>query len=207
MQNQNTPTAPEGFKINAKGDAIRVENIKEIDSARDEIVTELMAEAKDLARRVAAFKKKTNDTVEAFVELSFEKYNAKRGGKKGNVTLTAFDGSSQIVRRMADRITFDERLKAAESLIEECFDEWTEGAKDELRTVFRNAFKTDKQGNLSVGKILALRAVKIDHPKWKAAMEAISDAITIIGAKPYVCFYERNESGEYVQISLDPNEL
>jgi len=195
------------FRPDAKGNMIHLDNIKEIDIARDEIVIELMEEAKELGAKVAAFKKKALDSIQAFAELSHEKYGKIRGGVKGNITLTSFNGEFQLMRRNADRITFSEQLQAAQALIQECFEEWTESACSELRTIVNSAFKTDKNGNLSVGKILGLRAHKIDHPKWLMAMEAISDSITITGTKSYVCFYQRNSIGQYIQISLDPTEL
>ncbi len=203
----NNSTPPEGFRFNAQGHLIPVEQIKEIDLARDEIVIELLQKAQALGSQVAAFKKEALESIQAFVELSAEKYGARRGGRKGNVTLSSFDGRYQLVRCIADRITFDERLLAAKSLIDECLKDWTKDARAEIQTLIHSAFEADKKGNLATHKILGLRTIKIDDPKWLAAMEAISDAITVSSTKTYVRFYERNNSGQYIQIALDPTEL
>lgn len=206
MTTPNT-NIPEGFRINAQGNLIHESNIKEIDLARDELVIEHITKAMELGKQVAAFKKEVLESIQAFTELSAEKYGAKIGGKKGNITLTSFDGRYQILRCIADNISFDERLQAAKSLIDECFQDWTKDARSELQTLIHSAFETDKKGNLATHKILALRSIKIEDPKWVRAMEAISDAITVSSTKTYVRFYERTDSGQYLQISLDPTEL
>jgi len=207
MNTTEQPTAPAGFRYNAQGHLIPVDQIKEIDLARDEIVNELLDKAQSIGAQVAAFKKEALESIQAFAELSAERYGARLGGKKGNITLTSFDGRYQLVRSIADRITFDERLQAAKSLIDECLKDWTKDARSEIQTLIHSAFEADKKGNLATHKILGLRTIKIDDPKWLKAMEAISDAITVSSTKTYVRFYVRNDSGQYTQISLDPTEL
>lgn len=207
MNDKNTQHIPEGFRLNAQGNLIHEANIKEIDLARDELVQELITRAIELGKQVAAFKRDALESIQAFTELSAEKYGAKRGGKKGNITLTSFDGNYQIMRCIADNISFDERLQAAKSLIDECLKDWTKDARSELQTLIHSAFEADKKGNLATHKILGLRQIKIDDPKWNKAMEAISDAITVSSTKTYVRFYARDESGQYQQISLDPTDL
>ena len=53
-------------------------------------------------------------------EIVAEKYQAKLGGKKGNLTLYSFDGKYKVVRSFADRIVFNEAAKSAEALFKEC---------------------------------------------------------------------------------------
>lgn len=203
----NTETIPNGFRQDAQGRLVPVDQIKEIDLARDEIVSELVGRAKDLAGIIGAFKNTALGEIQAFVELSAEKYDAKLGGRKGNVTLTSYDGRYKIIRALSDGVEFDERLQAAKSLIDECLTEWSEGARPELKTIVHDAFSTDKKGNLATHKILSLRRIKITDTKWIKAMEAISDSLTVTSSKTYVRFYECMETGEYKQISLDPTEL
>ena len=123
------------------------------------------------------------------------------------MTLTSYDGSMQLVRALANTVEFDERLVAAKALIDECLTEWSEGARPELRTIVHDAFSTDKKGQLATHKILSLRRIKIDDPKWLSAMEAINDALQVTGSKTYVRFYERDGDGKFVQLSLDPTNL
>jgi len=51
--------------------------------------------------------------------------------------------------------------------------------------------------------VLGLLRLEIAHPKWKLAMQALSEAVQVTGSKRYVRFYRRNGSGDgYEQIAL-----
>jgi len=127
----------------------------------------------------------------------------KLGGRKGNVTLFSFDGRYKVVRSMQDQQVFDERLQAAKALIDECLRDWTKDAHINIRAIIDRAFEVDKQGNLSVSRILTLRRVQIDDVRWQNAMQAISDSLQVITTKSYIRVYERAESGEYLPLALD----
>ncbi|MDP8079543.1 DUF3164 family protein [Phocoenobacter skyensis] len=190
------------FWKNAKGQFIPEANVKEIDKTRDELVRDLVAKALEVQQVIQGFKTQTFDDVNAFVELSAEKYNANIGGKKGNITLFTYDGEYKLQVAVAEHIRFDERIHAAKSLIDECLHDWSEGSKPELKVLIDNAFQVDKQGNLSTSRILSLRRVEIDDERWNNAMLAISDSIQVVGSKDYVRFYQRDGVGKYQPISL-----
>ena len=121
-----------------------------------------------------------------------------------HVSLLSFDGRYKIQRAIQDSITFDERLEAAKGLIDECLKDWTDGARSEVKVIVQDAFRTDKQGNLRTGAVLALRRHDFDDPRWLKAMDAISDAVQVTGSKSYVRIYERvGDSDQYKPISLD----
>lgn len=197
-------TIPPGYREDAKGRLISECQIKPIDATRDGLVMEIVKGAKHHAEQLAAFKRRTFDDIEAFLQLSVEQYGVKLGGRKGNVQLVSFDGRYKVLRAIADRITFDERLQAAKLLIDECLTDWTDKGPSELRVIVQDAFDVDKAGNINVGKILSLRRHKIDDERWKRAMEAIGDAVQVIGTTPYIRVYERiGDSDKYRLLSLD----
>jgi hypothetical protein len=203
MEGIYVDTTPEGYWADAKGNLIPEGNVKEIDKLRDGVVKELIGKAKNISGTIAAFKGEAMGDIEAFVEMSAEKYEAKIGGKKGNVTLYTHNGRYKIVRQIGDNMRFDERINAAKALIDECLLEWTEDGRDEIKTIVASAFDVDKEGDVNVPKILALRRHDINDPRWQRAMKAISESLQIVGTKPYVRFYERKEDGSYKPISLD----
>lgn len=165
---------------------------------------ELVALAKDLNARLVAGKSKMFGDVAAFVELSAEQYGVKRGGTKGNITLPTYDGAFKLQIATAENVTFDERLQAAKTLIDECINEWAKGSRPEIMVLVQQAFQTDKEGNLNVGRILGLRRLEIADPRWQEAMKAISESVQVIGTKQYVRLYERvGDSDRYVPIALD----
>lgn len=197
-------TAPEGYKTDSYGRLIPIDTIKPIDLARDDLVGEIVAQARVQSAALAEFKSKTFSDIQAFIELSAEQYNAKVGGNKGNVTLMSFDGRYKVQRACQEHITFDERLQAAKALIDACLTDWTSNASHEIRVLIDRAFEVNKQGHLNTGRILALRRVDIKDKRWLSAMDAISESIQVVGSKSYVRVYERRgNTDEYVPISLD----
>lgn len=197
-------TIPDGYRVDARGRLIPEAQIKPIDLARDQLVRDIVNGASKLATELQAFKRGAFDDIEALVELSADQYGVKLGGRKGNVQLVSFDGRYKVLRAVADRITFDERLQAAKVLIDECLNDWTDKGPGELRVIVQDAFDVDKAGNINVSKILSLRRHKIDDERWKRAMDAIGDAIQVIGTTPYIRVYERiGDSDKYRLLSLD----
>lgn len=194
---------PQGYMENAQGHLVPVEQIKPIDLARHELVMEKVAKARHMQTELRRLKGEIMGDVEAFVSLSAEKYGAAVGGQKGNVTLVSFDGKYQLKRQISEHMTFDERLQAAKTLIDECLKEWSEGSPGELRTLVNSAFDVDKEGRINTGRILGLRKLNIDDDRWQRAMEAISDSLTITGTKAYFRIYERDASGKMNAIPLD----
>lgn len=194
---------PHGYMRNAAGHLVPVESIKEIDLARDEFVREIVKKARELASTVTAFKERFAGDMQAFLDLSAEKYGVNLGGAKGNINLVSFDGRYKVLRAVAERLDFDERLQAAKVLIDECLREWTRDSGAEIRALIEDAFQVDKKGRINTKRILGLRKLKIEHPTWLRAMEAIGDAITVTGSCTYYRVYERDEQGEYRQLNLD----
>ncbi|MGC6405233.1 DUF3164 family protein [Bisgaard Taxon 45] len=188
---------------NIKGNLVPDEMVKEIDKERDCLVRCFVEQALEKQKEVRVFKKQVFDDIDAFIQLSAEKYDVQLGGRKGNVTLLSYDGEYKLIIAVQDRLTFDERIQAAKQLIDECLHEWSADARPELRSIINDAFQVDKEGNLNTARILSLRRVEIQDERWTKAMQAISDSIQIVDSKDYVRFYKRDENGNYQQISLD----
>lgn len=204
VKQYTTQQVQDGYWTNAKGVMTPVSIVKEIDIERDGLVGELVDKAVALNKLLADFKFKAFADIQAFVDLSAEKYGAKKGGAKGNVTLFTFDGRFKIQRAMADNIKFDERLQAAKTLIDECLTEWMKDARPEVHALISEAFDTDAEGNIKTGRVLALRRLDIEDERWKNAMVAIGEAVQVVGTKSYIRLYERvGDSDEYRVISLD----
>ncbi|CDO60835.1 hypothetical protein BN1012_Phect2622 [Candidatus Phaeomarinobacter ectocarpi] len=194
---------PDGYMQDSTGKLVPESLVKPIDKERDALVLAVVEEAADLNRAIAAFKSQIFDEIQAFLDLSAERYDVKLGGRKGNVQLTSFDGKYRVLRAISELITFDEGLQAAKALIDECIAEWSGGADDKIKVLVNDAFQVNK-GRIDTQRVLGLRKLEIDDPKWKRAMEAISDAVTVHGTRSYIRIYERiGETDKYRQISLD----
>lgn len=198
---------PDGFRRNALGHLVPDDQIKPIDLVRDDLVQRLVAQTLEQQQRLALFKAEAMAEVESFVELSAEQYGVNLGGKKGNVTLTSFDGQYQVQLAQGERRHFDERIQAAKALIDECIAVWSEGASTEIKALVDHAFRVNKQGHIDVNQVLSLRQLNISHPKWEQAMEAIADSIQVGEKKAYLRIYRRSDDGRLNPIHLDIAKL
>ncbi len=197
-----------GYMKNAQGHLVPVESIDELDVLRNDLVIDTVKKAWELRQDLKSFKDAVQDEIETFIDLAAEKYDTKFGGKKGNVCLTSYDGRYRLMIAISDTVTFDERLQIAKQLIDECIHAWTENSSSNIKALIEHAFQTDKQGNINTGRVLGLLKLKIADPKWKQAMEALKDSISVASSKSYMRLYERaGDEGKYQQISLDVASL
>ncbi len=195
---------PKGYMQRGDGSLVHKKLVSQIDLDRNDLVKKLVEGAREVQKPMKQFKQDAMTQVQEFIEHSASKYDAKMGGKKGNVTLYSFDGGLKVVRSFAENIYFDERLQAAKALVDECIHIWAKGSRAEIKVLVQDAFQTDKQGNISTSRILGLKRLDIKDEKWQNAMKAITDSMQVSGTKSYIRFYERmGDSEEYTPISLD----
>lgn len=187
----------------AQGRLVPVESIKPVDLARDALVSEIFAAAQAVRAALREFRTRAMADILAFADLSAEKYGQVRGGRKGNITLTSFDGETRVALAHGDLLAFDERLGAAKALIDECLSEWTEDSRHEVRALISDAFSVDKAGRINTARVLGLRRLKFEDPRWLAAMEAIADSLTVAATRSYIRVYKRDSAGDYQQVPLD----
>lgn len=200
----DTPSIPAGYMQDGKGRLIPVSQVKPIDMLREQLVHGLVTAAKDLNLELVQFKTTAFADIAAFVSASAEQYGVQLGGKKGNVTLYSFDGRYKIIRQAQDAIRFDERLQAAQALIQECITEWSQGSRDEIKALINDAFRVDQEGHVNTGRVLALQRLDIKDGKWMRAMDAIRDSVQVVGSSSYVRVYERiGDTDQYRPIALD----
>ncbi|HYH17529.1 MAG TPA: DUF3164 family protein [Azospirillum sp.] len=185
------PAIPPGYMADAKGRLVPEHLVKPTDLLEDQLVRKLVEYADALSAQIARFKVHTFDDVGAHLALLAEQYNEPRGGAKGNVTFTSYDGRLKVQVAVAEKLTFGPELQVAKNHIDACIAEWSADANDKVRLLVDHAFQTDKEGQVSREAIFALRRVQIDDPRWQAAMAAIADSIRVEGTKTYIRFYRR----------------
>tara|TARA_R100001509_G_scaffold150860_2_gene110041 strand:- start:97 stop:867 length:771 start_codon:yes stop_codon:yes gene_type:complete len=188
----------------AKGKLIPLAQVPDDHRLRDGLVREKLTKVDALQKQLRDFKIEVMADIQAFIQLSADKYKVTVGGTKGNVQLTTIKGDMRMIRQVSENLAFDEKLIAAKALIDECIIEWSEGSRPEIQTLVQDAFQTDQQGKISTGRVLGLRRLKIDDEKWLRAMEAISDSIHVQDTKAYVRFQKRNDTtGKWETLPLD----
>lgn len=179
------------YMPDAKGNLVPVELIKPADKLEDETVRKIMEFARDLSDQIARFKGHTFEDLGSFEALLQQEYGAQKGGKKGNKTFMTFDGLKKVSVQVSDFIDFGPQLQIAKELIDECLNEWASESRPEIRAIVTRAFNTDKAGQINRSEIFMLMRLEIEDERWKRAVEAIRDAMRIVGSKTYIRFYER----------------
>ena len=212
IQTTDEPEVPPGgvlvngrvYMPDAKGALVPIDLIKPVDRLMDELVRKMIAFATDLSAQIARFRGHCFDDVGSFQALIAQEYGAEVGGKKGNTTLTSFDGTQKVQIQVADLLEFGPELQAAKRLVDACLTEWSQGSNDELRAIVNRAFSVDKEGKINRAELFTLLRVAIEDARWQRAMEAIRDSIRIIGSKTYIRFYRRPDpTGTWQAVTID----
>lgn len=174
----------------AKGALVPLASVKPADLLMDELVRGMTEAAADLSGQLAAFKGKSFDQVGEFQALLAQDYGATLGGKRGNITLTSFDGCRKVQVQVSDLLEFGPELQAAKSLVDECLTGWSKDSGTELRALVTRAFSVEK-GQINRAELFMLLRVNITDERWVRAMDAIRDSIRVIGSRQYMRFYQR----------------
>ena len=193
-----------GFWIDAAGNHIPPKYVDQVDKKRDAMVEKLFRYASKTQDHLRKLKNLIEEDVKKYLAWLATIKGEKAFNPGGNYQFKTFYGDKEICVRINKVIEFDERLKLAKQKIDRCIEKWSEGANDKLKTVIFDAFKVNKKGQVDTHRILGLRTLKIKDKEWAAAMELISEAITITGSRKYLIFHEREDSnGSWKTIRLD----
>ncbi len=198
------------YMRDAKERLVPLAQVSQVDQLEDQTVRKILDYAAELNAQISRFKGHCFDDVGAFMALIAEKYGASKGGAKGNITLTSFDGCAKVQIQVSDNLTFGPELQVAKTLVDECIAEWAADARAEIRLLVEDAFRVDKEGLVSREAIFRLRRIEIDDERWRRAMDAITDSIRVVGSRTYMRFYQRpspRDSWKAVTIDLASAEM
>lgn len=183
------------YCINSAGSMVPIEAVRDIDKLRDSVVTRIAEKIKALEVYMKEVKAQCMSDIEEFLVISAEQYNVKMGGSKGNVMLTSYDGSEQIVLAQANNLVVNEGVNMAKTLIDEYLADITSEASPDLRAIVTLAFRV-KQGRMDVKRLMELKQCDIRDERWLKAMEIISDSVTVASTTP--CLRLRDKTAEGV---------
>lgn len=194
----------EPHMLDATGKKVPLRLIKEQHKLEDEVVRKIMGFAIAMSGQVSRFLAHTLEDAYSFVSCLNLQYGVKKGGQKGNITLTTHDGLYQVRIQNAERIDFGPELQVAKALVDECLTEWAASARPELKAIVERAFSTDKPGQINRNEIFGLLRLEIEDERWKSAMQAVREAMKVTGSKTYVRFYQRpNCEAAWEPVTID----
>lgn len=194
----------QAYWTNADGGLIPEGAVKAVDKLQDELVRRIVGFALPLSAQVARFRQHSFDDVDAFVALLEQEYGAKRGGSKGNLTFTSYDGLLKAVVQVSETIVFGPELQVAKGIVDECLREWSADSRTEIRAIINRAFDVDSQGRINRNDLFSLLRLEITDPRWLNAMQAIRDSFRVIGSKRYIRLYQRTDGqAPWQSITID----
>lgn len=194
----------EPFMTNAEGHLVPTDKVRPEDILENDLVMRLFDDAREIEAELAGFKEHVFSEVRAFLDILSDKYDARRGGRKGNITLSSYDGLTRVQIAVADSIQFGPQLQIAKSLIDACIHAWSDGANANIKALVDHAFRVDKNNRVNAQAILGLRRLDIRDEGWQRAMEAITDSVRIVASKQYARFYRRpSPEANWVPVNLD----
>lgn len=189
----------------AKGRLTPKNLVRAQDLLQDEMVRDVIGYAQDLSAQIARFRNHSFDDISNFDAVLAQEYGGHaRASVKGNRTYMSYDGCCKVQVQIAERVAFGPELQVARDLVDECLGDWSKKAGDEIRAIVGHAFQVDKEGEISRSAIYSLLRLDIDDERWRRAMEAIRDAMRVIGSKTYIRCYRREKAdGAWEPITID----
>jgi hypothetical protein len=174
-------TDPAGEKIPAK-------YIPAYDKNRDRIANQIAKLWCDEEARLSALKEKTIGLIEKLQQFAAKSAGvADLGGEAGYIQFRSFDGAVTVSLENAKRTEFDERLTLAQQLIMEAVKDLSQSVSNaDLVEIATRAFQPRRCGNLDMQRIRELKNYKVSHPKWKQAVNILSECERIVGRRRYV---------------------
>lgn len=101
----------EEYMEDAQGRRVPLSVIKGIDIRRNDVVCGIMKRTFEERDRLAEFKRQAWEEIQGFLADSAKDSKARKlGGKKGNITLTNYDGRYKLIVAVNDGIQFNEKL-------------------------------------------------------------------------------------------------
>jgi hypothetical protein len=192
------------YMRDAKGALVPLSLVKPQHSLEDELVRKVFGFAEELSGQITRFKAHTFEDVASFQSLLEQHYGARAGGAKGNVTFQSYDGTRKVQVQIADQLSFGAELTVAKKLVDECLIEWGAESRPEIRALVNRVFSVEKEGQINRGELFSILRLDIPDERWQRAMDAIRDAIRVVGTKAYVRFYKRDAAdGPWRAVSID----
>lgn len=186
----------------ARGNKVPTRYVRAEDKKRDRLVKKHFAQALKLNAALQQFKAGLMTDTESFVADMKEEHNILRGGKKGNLTLTSFDGSLRFEIAQHDSIAFNEKLQFAQDLISQWIRGKANGVDADLQKLIDDAFYAVR-GTIRTSRILGLLRLDIKDDNWLSAMKLIRESIQVSSSKEYIRFYRKQPDGSFEYLPLD----
>jgi hypothetical protein len=194
---------------NSQGSEVAVDLISEVELKRHDLVESILTEIEEYKAMGVKLSEKIDQRVDAYMNWVGRRSKVRNGEKAGgNLTLSNYSQTKQILVKIHDIFSFDERINLAKMKVDNCLKRWAEESKNNeqarfLSEIARRAFNVDKKGSINKNNILRLIQTNIKDKEWIEAQKLMKDAIQIICSKKYKNFKIKNSHGIWETINLN----
>jgi len=205
IMSEVTNATPVQTLTNPDGREIPVRSIRADVVLQHETALKIRDRFKALQEHNAAEKQAIFEMVQAYQDLIFQDYGVRVGGRVGGLTLSDYGDQVKIETSLYRYQQVTPALPAAQALINEIVEDLTEGAATDLRALVMEAFQKDETtGRINIQRLMGLKRLDLNHPKWPDAVRALNDSVAPAGSKMSVRCSERPEPGKrHEQIVVD----
>jgi hypothetical protein len=174
--------------VNAQGQTVPAQYLSEYEKLRDKIARKIAVVFIAEQAKLRSIKESVFALVAQLQAAALKDTDVERlGGDQGYIQFRSFDGLVTVRVDNAKRTEFDERLQIAQQLVIEAVKELSGYAKHaDLVEISTKAFQPRRNGNLDMQRIRELKTYKVEHPKWKQAVEIINECERVIGHRRYI---------------------
>jgi len=204
-----------GNWISSSGKSVPVSNVRPIDREKDRMVEAIFQELKRLQQQMEDKKLEVLERINDYKEIASEEYDA-RFSDTGGIVLTNYSGDKQVELKVNKQIHHDEKLQLAEGLMREALNEMIDELRGDskkgsepkaLRNIIGlvdHAFALNESGHVARHRIVSLKQVHLDHPKWNRALKLIDESEVVRGTRQYLYVREReNLEGKFKTMDLN----
>lgn len=184
------------YLINAKGEKILKEYIKDDDLKRDQLVNDVFFEIETLEKEMAERKKEILNKVKKFYLDMAKAKKVRIDGDDilSNIVLKSYDEKKEVKVYKNDIISIpDEQLKLAEK----CFKNYIQKMKtdgkivSDIEMIINRVFSFDRKSGISKTRVIDLLSIQINDKDWAKGVKIIREAIKTIATKEYINFRRR----------------
>ncbi len=184
------------YLINAKGEKILKEYIKDDDLKRDQLVNDVFFEIETLEKEMAERKKEILNKVKKFYLDMAKAKKVRIDGDDilSNIVLKSYDEKKEVKVYKNDIISIpDEQLKLAEK----CFKNYIQKMKtdgkigSDIEMIINRVFSFDRKSGISKTRVIDLLSIQINDKDWAKGVKIIREAIKTIATKEYISFRRR----------------
>lgn len=184
------------------------EKKKQYEAYRDKMVREMVSEAEELNKKLAAAKAKWMNGLKKFMEKA-RKYGDVRSNSKGGYSLRTSDSKKLVVYEHNSKPEYDERADMAENLLREFLEDMVKKADKKSYNVIVSLMSRNKRGDFNTSRINSLLSIKdnYDDERWQRAMKLFEESYNNRIISNSVSFYKQDENGKDQHISLNLTSL